>query len=193
MKNFVARFIRNQSGAVSLEDGLTIFSLTIGFIGALALMNGTFVQLYASIFGMLPGSHWVHAMAKIAIPPDLAVMFAACEAAYERATREGYGENPSVIAGITALKSAWAALRAANRDLLTTKGFFAVEFATMRAERASRACRQACVELHAAVKEAATEHRLYKRCLMTANQRSDTGQVGDAATAHQNEQLRRLA
>ena len=57
MKNSFARFVRNQSGTVSFEDGLTIFSLTIGFIGALALLNGTFVQLYASIFGMLPGSH----------------------------------------------------------------------------------------------------------------------------------------
>lgn len=57
MKNFFARFIRSESGIVSFEDGLTIFSLSIGFIGALALMNGTFVQLYASIFGMLPGSH----------------------------------------------------------------------------------------------------------------------------------------
>ena len=40
-------------------------------------------------------------MTKIAIPPDLAAMFAACEDAYEQATREGYAENPAV----TALKS----------------------------------------------------------------------------------------
>jgi hypothetical protein len=33
-------------------------------------------------------------MTKIAIPPDLAAMFAACEDAYEQATREGYAENP---------------------------------------------------------------------------------------------------
>ena len=37
------------------EDGLTIISLTVGFIAALALLNGTFVQLYTMIFGMLPG------------------------------------------------------------------------------------------------------------------------------------------
>jgi hypothetical protein len=36
------------------RDGLTIFSLTIGFIAAIALLNGTVVQLYAAIFGMLP-------------------------------------------------------------------------------------------------------------------------------------------
>jgi len=55
MKSFVARFARNQSGAVSLEDGLTIFCLTIGFAVSLASMNATFVRLYAAIFGMLPG------------------------------------------------------------------------------------------------------------------------------------------
>lgn len=57
MKNSLARFVTNQSGAVSFDDGLTIFSLTVGFVGALVLLNGTFVRLYASIFGMLPGSH----------------------------------------------------------------------------------------------------------------------------------------
>ena len=40
-------------------------------------------------------------MAKIGIPPDLAAMFAACEDAYEQATREGYAENPAVIAAVT--------------------------------------------------------------------------------------------
>jgi Flp pilus assembly pilin Flp len=57
MKSFIARFVRNQSGAVSLEDGLTIFCLTIGFAVSLAFMNATFVRLYAAIFGMLPGYH----------------------------------------------------------------------------------------------------------------------------------------
>ena len=57
MKTVLTRFVRDQTGAISLEDGLTVFSLTIGFIAALALMNGTFVQLYAAIFGLLPGSH----------------------------------------------------------------------------------------------------------------------------------------
>jgi Flp pilus assembly pilin Flp len=55
MKSFIARFVTDQSGAIGFEDGLTIISLTVGFIAALALLNGTFVQLYTMIFGMLPG------------------------------------------------------------------------------------------------------------------------------------------
>jgi hypothetical protein len=43
-------------------------------------------------------------MTKIAIPPDLAGIFAACEDAYEQATREGYAENPTVVAGVTAFE-----------------------------------------------------------------------------------------
>ena len=54
MKSFVAGFVKNESGALSFEDGLTIFSLTIGFIAAFALMNGTIVQLYALIFSVVP-------------------------------------------------------------------------------------------------------------------------------------------
>ncbi len=54
MKNFVARFVRNQSGGVSFEDGLTIFCLTIGLVAPLALMNHTIVQLCTAIFSMLP-------------------------------------------------------------------------------------------------------------------------------------------
>jgi hypothetical protein len=127
-------------------------------------------------------------MAKIAIPADLAVMFAACEDAYEQAAREGYAENPAVIAAVSGLKSAWTALHLANQDLLRTKGFFAVEFATMRSERACRASREACIKLHAAIKEAAAEHRLYNRCLTLANPSSDADQAGDAVT-----RLRRLA
>jgi Flp pilus assembly pilin Flp len=56
MKSLIWRFVTDQSGAFSFEDGLTIFSLTIGFIAALALMNSSLVQLFALIFGMLPGS-----------------------------------------------------------------------------------------------------------------------------------------
>jgi Flp pilus assembly pilin Flp len=56
MKSFIWRFVTDQSGALSFEDGLTIFSLTVGFIAALVLMNGTIVQLFATIFGMLPGA-----------------------------------------------------------------------------------------------------------------------------------------
>ena len=56
-------------------------------------------------------------MAKIAIPQDLAAMFAACEDAYERAAREGYAENSTVVAAVTVLKSAWTALHLANHFL----------------------------------------------------------------------------
>ena len=103
-------------------------------------------------------------MTKIAIPPDLAGMFTACEDAYEQATREGYAENPAVIAAVTALKSAWRALHVANYKLATPGGFFRVEFAAIRADRACRAAREACINLHAAIGQAALEHRLYNRC-----------------------------
>jgi Flp pilus assembly pilin Flp len=57
MKSSIWRFVTDQSGAMGFEDGLTIFSLTIGFIAALVLLNGTVVQLFAVIFGMLPVYH----------------------------------------------------------------------------------------------------------------------------------------
>ena len=54
MKILFSRFVENQSGAISFEDSLTVFSLTIGFIAALVLMNATVVRLYEGIFGLLP-------------------------------------------------------------------------------------------------------------------------------------------
>jgi hypothetical protein len=54
MKSFIRRFVTDQSGALDI-DGLTIFALTVGFIAALTLLNKTFVELYVTIFGMLPG------------------------------------------------------------------------------------------------------------------------------------------
>ncbi len=57
MKTLIRRFAQNDSGALDFEDGLTVFSLTVGFIAALVLLNGTVVQLYSAVFGMLPGSH----------------------------------------------------------------------------------------------------------------------------------------
>lgn len=104
-------------------------------------------------------------MTKIAIPPNLASMFTACEDAYEQAAREGYAENPAVIAAVTALKTAWRALHVANYNLMTAKGFFRVEFAAIHADRACREAREACIKLHAAIEQAALEHRLYNRCL----------------------------
>jgi hypothetical protein len=132
-------------------------------------------------------------MAKIAIPPKLAVMFAACEDAYEQAAREGYAENPTVVAAVTALKSAWTALHLANNNYTTAKGVFFVEFAAIRVDRACRASREACIKLHAAIKDAAAEHRLYNRCLTLANDSPDADQAGDAVTAQQNGRLKLLA
>lgn len=109
-------------------------------------------------------------MNKIAVPPDLAGMFAASEDAYERATQEGYAENPAVIAAVTALKTAWTALRVANFNRMTAEGFFRVEFATMRAARARRATRDACINLQAAIEQVAAENRLYNRCLKLTGQ-----------------------
>jgi hypothetical protein len=93
-------------------------------------------------------------------------MFAACEDAYEQATREGYAENPAVTAALTGLKSAWMALQIANCNLMTAKGFFAVRFATFHADRAARATRKACVDFQAATAQAAAENRLNNRCLV---------------------------
>jgi hypothetical protein len=109
-------------------------------------------------------------MAKIVIPPDIAGIFAACEDAYEQATRGGYAENPAVIAAITVLRSAWTGLHVANCNLITAQGFFRVEFATMRADRACRATREACINLHKAIEQAAAENRLYNRCLILTSQ-----------------------
>ena len=74
-------------------------------------------------------------MAEIAIPPNLAAMFAACEGAYEQAAREGYADNPAVIAAVTVLKSAWKALHVANYNLMTAKSFISVEIAALSRDR----------------------------------------------------------
>lgn len=132
-------------------------------------------------------------MTKIAIPPDLAGMFAACEDAYEQASREGFAENPAVIAAITALKSAWNALHIANCNYTTAKGVFSIEFAAIRVDRACRASRAACITLHAVIKEAAADHRLYNRCLIMTSHSPEADQAGEAVTTQQDELLRRLA
>ena len=108
-------------------------------------------------------------MAKIALPPDVAAMFAACERAYELATRAGYGESPNVIAAVSELRSVWKGLHVANCDLVMAKGFFAVELASMRFDRACRATRKACIKLQAEIAHAAAEHALHNRCLTLAN------------------------
>lgn len=120
------------------------------------------------------------AMAKIASPPDLAGMFAACEDAYEQATREGYAENSAVIAAVTALKSARTTLLVANHNLMMAKGFFPVEMASLRADQACRATRKACVNLYAAIVQAAAENCLYNRCLTLANADERSGKRREA-------------
>jgi hypothetical protein len=111
-------------------------------------------------------------MTKTAIFPNLAGMFAACEDAYEQATQEGYAENPAVIAAVTALKSAWRALYVATCcKPMTAQGFFSVKFAAIRADRARRAAREACINLHAAIGQAALEHRLHNRYLKLTSRR----------------------
>jgi hypothetical protein len=52
---------------------------------------------------------------------------------------------------------------------MMAKGFFPIEIATLHADRACRATRKACINLHAAIVQAAAENRLYNRCLMLAN------------------------
>jgi hypothetical protein len=111
----------------------------------------------------------------VTIPADLAALFAACEAAYEHATGEGYAQGPAVSAAVTVLKSAWTALLAAHCKRIAASGLFGVAFATTRAHRACRATRKACTNLHAALEQAAAEHRLYNRCLMLTRPASETG------------------
>ena len=55
MKNLICRFVEDQSGAMDFEDGLTAVSLTVVFIAAFVLLNGTFVRLYEAVFSLLPG------------------------------------------------------------------------------------------------------------------------------------------
>jgi|SRR5690349_3111004 hypothetical protein len=132
-------------------------------------------------------------MTKIAIPPDLTGMFAACEDAYEQATQQGFAENAAVIAAATELKSAWQALHLANCNYTRAKGVFSIEFAAIRVDRACRATRAACITLQTAIKHAAAEHRLYDRCLKMTNHSRNSDQIGEAVTPQQNERLRRLA
>jgi hypothetical protein len=131
----------------------------------------------------MPRATRISAMAKIAIPPDLAGMFAACEDAYEQATREDYAENPAVIAAVSVLKCAWKTLHVANYNLMMAEGFFPVEIATLRADRARRATRKACINLHAAIVQAAAEKRLYNRCLMLTNADQGSGKPREGTRA----------
>jgi hypothetical protein len=100
------------------------------------------------------------------IPDDLLGITAACQANYAEARRKGYAKSPDVIAAVAALKSGYAALVAANDNLQVTKGLFGMTVATLRAHRACRATRKACINLHAAIEQAWMENRLHNRCSM---------------------------
>jgi len=91
---------------------------------------------------------------------DLALITTACEEAYVDASREGYAENPAVIAAVAALKKAHAALVAADADLTTAgasvgflnfKGFFRATGAVWRADCALREARTAYINLRTAI------------------------------------------
>jgi len=99
------------------------------------------------------------------IPGDLFDLIAACEGKYAEARRKGYAKSPDVIAAVAVLKLVCAALATANGNL-ATKGFFGRAVATMRADRACRATRKACINLDAAIERAWVENRLHNRCLM---------------------------
>jgi hypothetical protein len=121
-------------------------------------------------------------MPKIAIPPDLAGMFASCEDAYEQATREGYAENPAVIAAVGALKSAWKVLHVANshdgQRLFSLSRLPACALIDLVGQT-----RKACINLHAAIVQAAAENRLYNRCLMLTNADQGSGKRREGTRA----------
>ena len=100
------------------------------------------------------------------IPGDLLALIAACEGKYAEARQKGYAKSPDVIAAVAVLKLACAALATANDNRKGTKGLFGITVANLRAHRASRATRKACIDLHAAMERAWAEHRLHNRCLM---------------------------
>ena len=104
------------------------------------------------------------------IPNDLLGITAACETNYADARRRGYAKSPDVIAAVAVLKSAYAVLAAANDNLKATKGLFGMTVATLRAHRACRATRKACINLHAAIEQAWAENRLHNRCSIVLGQ-----------------------
>ena len=104
------------------------------------------------------------------IPDDLLRTLATCEAAYADASRDGYAKGPDVIAAVTVLTSAYATLAAANNNLKAAKGLFSMTVASLRARRARRVTREACINFHAAIEQASSENRLNNRCSMVVGQ-----------------------
>ena len=104
---------------------------------------------------------------------DLAGITKVCKEAYADASREGYADNPTVIAAVTALKEAHAALVLADADFTAAKslfdtgarGFIArgislieATRATWRADRATRAAAAAYARLRAVIMQAGEEN-----------------------------------
>jgi hypothetical protein len=87
---------------------------------------------------------------------DLAAIITACEEAYAKASREGYADNPAIIAGVAALKKAQASLLTADAAVNAASVGF-LDFrgratrATLRADRALREARTAYINLCAAI------------------------------------------
>jgi Flp pilus assembly pilin Flp len=49
MATILPRFVRDQSGVITTEDGLTAFFLAIGIIAILSLLSTTFVGIYTGL------------------------------------------------------------------------------------------------------------------------------------------------
>jgi Flp pilus assembly pilin Flp len=71
MKTLLTRFVRDQSGVITIEDGLTAFFLVIGVFAILSLMSTTFggIELVSSLSGseiLIPSrSCWQPALARL--------------------------------------------------------------------------------------------------------------------------------
>jgi Flp pilus assembly pilin Flp len=49
MKTLLTRFVRDQSGVITIEDGLTAFFLVIGVFAILSLLSTTFGGIYTGL------------------------------------------------------------------------------------------------------------------------------------------------
>jgi hypothetical protein len=118
---------------------------------------------------------------EIAISEKLAAIVAACEDALADACREGYADNPAVVAAAAAVKSAHRTWVIADRSRRATNGFFRLMAATFRAHRACRRTHRACTQLQSALAEAAAENHLHNRCLLLFDPKSNTAKTFTAA------------
>jgi hypothetical protein len=92
---------------------------------------------------------------------DLAGITAACEKAYADASRDGYVDNPTVVAAVATLRTAHAALVAADTEYSAAAakgGLLRLTRAAWRTGRASRSAEAAYVALRATVLQAGEEN-----------------------------------